>query len=131
MTEAEKEAIVEQDSLQSEKSSRRMLSLNPILAIFVLVALLAFAYTETFVIRSGKPGTDLRYYTDASRSILHGKSPYEEAWWYIYPPPLAVLLIPLAPLSHKVSYILWTILGVAAYGYSAYRSGWLGQRWRR
>ncbi|HPA45659.1 MAG TPA: glycosyltransferase family 87 protein [bacterium] len=122
---------MENESPQSAKPPRPSLSLNPILVILVLIALLAFAYTETFVIRSGKPGIDLRFYTDASRSILHGKSPYEEAWWYIYPPPLAVLLIPLAPFSHKVSYILWTILGIIAYGYSAYRSGWLGQRWRR
>ena len=98
--------------------------------VLAALILLAYAATQTWVVRSGLPGTDYRYYADAARSILEGKSPYAEAWWYIYPPPLAVLLIPLAPCSHLVGYTIWTVIGIIAYGYAVYRSGSVG-RWSR
>ena len=115
----------------SDKRESAVLSLHPVLLVLAVLVLLAYAATQAWVVRSGLPGTDYRYYVDASRSILEGKSPYAEAWWYIYPPPLAVLLIPLAPCSHLVGYAIWTGIGLIAYGYAVYRSGSVGRRSQR
>ena len=116
----------EPDNTRVEAEKRLTLH-SVILALLVLI-LMAYAATQIWVVRSGTPGHDYRYYIDASRSILHGKSPYAEGWWYIYPPPLAVFLIPLAPLSYDTGYWIWTLIGILVYGYAAYRSGWLGVR---
>lgn len=123
-------------SLKSQASSLNerqspAVSLHPVLVVLAVLVLIAYAATQAWVVRSGLPGTDYRYYVDASRSILKGKSPYEEGWWYIYPPPLAVLLIPLAACSDLVGYTIWTAVGIIAYGYAAYRSGSAGRQSQR
>ena len=98
-----------------------------LLCITLVVSLcLGFAYTQAWQIRTDQPGYDYNCYIEASRSIVHGFSPYVEGHYYVYPPPLAVLLIPLSFLGHFEGYWLWTIIGVVGYGYSAYRSGRYG-----
>ncbi len=120
---------LEKQQCNFDKQQRLTVSLHPALVVAAALVLIGYAATQSWVVRSGLPGTDYRYYIDASRSILNGKSPYAEGWWYIYPPPLAVMLIPLAGLPHLVGYAIWTLIGIVAYAYAVYRSGWAGQCW--
>ncbi len=58
----------------------------------------------------------------AARAVLHGHSPYDGAYArfdlirsaYVYPPPVAVLVIPLAGFSAPVAGVLFTALTVVA-----------------
>ncbi|MEW6235177.1 MAG: glycosyltransferase family 87 protein [Candidatus Omnitrophota bacterium] len=114
-------------SIERNGMKKKYVETNLFLAIFLILLLLAFAYTQTWVVRSGAPGNDYAYYIGASNSIRHGHSPYYEGWWYIYPPPLAVVLLPLSFFDHRTGYGIWTIIGIAAYGFAACRSGHCGR----
>ena len=73
-----------------------------------------FAQTWTRAHRPG--GIDLTTYLEAARAVQRGESPYALAvpFPYIYPPFLAVALIPLAAMPADVSLVIWFVASVAA-----------------
>ena len=83
-------------------------------------AILAVVSASNKMINSSLATGDMESYLHAARSILAGQDIYATpsrpveagGLYYIYPPLLAVLFIPLALLPVPVSIVLWTVLNV-------------------
>ncbi len=81
---------------------------------------------------SGADASDFNAYRDASLRLLDGFSPYLPAhlngpieigtWGYLYPPPLAQTLAPVARLPESLTSGLWYVLQFV----SVYAATWLG-----
>jgi alpha-1,2-mannosyltransferase len=75
---------------------------------------------------------DLDVYTNASRAIIAGQSPYSvstslgvakdssQEFFYLYSPLLAVLLIPLTFLSDESARVVWSSITVGSFAVTAY-----------
>lgn len=67
--------------------------------------------------------TDYTVYRAAGQAVLEGGNIYtvqnEHGWNYVYPPPFALLLVPLARLSLAVGSGLWYLLEIVAIGLSS------------
>ena len=63
---------------------------------------------------------DLVVFLDAAEAVLDGRSPFPDAATlsgdqnYVYPPLLALALIPLTALPTSVVVFLWVVVGIAA-----------------
>lgn len=70
--------------------------------------------------------TDYTVYRAAGQAVLDGGNIYtvqnEHGWNYVYPPPFALLLVPLARLSLAVGSGLWYVLEIVAIGLSSLMS---------
>ncbi len=71
-------------------------------------------------------GTDVRLLYPAGQAVLKLQDPYLAAPGFYSPPWMLLLITPLSLLPLQVGYILWTILGMAAY-WLAFRR--LGMDW--
>jgi len=68
-------------------------------------------------------GWDFRVFYDASRHYLAGESPYPghtlaalaDKQQFVYPAPMAALLVPLAVLPYQLALVIWLVASVAAY----------------
>src|SRR5947209_6905710 len=63
---------------------------------------------------------DFHWYWSAGRDVLHGVSPYPSvadarraAGGFVYPPPTAVAIAPLALMSFHAAAVLFTFVGIA------------------
>ena len=81
-----------------------------LLTLAVFAVALAFA-AEPLV--SGR-GTDLRAYLEAAQALRSGHDPYAGVYPYLYPPLLAVLLVPLTFLPPSAAAGLWAAASAAA-----------------
>lgn len=84
---------------------------------FALAALLAtYALTVTYTVRP--LGFDLHVYLEAARAVASGRSPYlapdapecSTTGCFLYPPPVAVIFIPLLALPPDVA--IWTVVAL-------------------
>lgn len=70
--------------------------------------------------------TDYTVYTAAGQALLDHKDIYlaenARGWRYVYPPPFAILLAPLARMPLALGALLWTVLTLAAIGACAIMS---------
>ncbi|MDR0458449.1 MAG: glycosyltransferase 87 family protein, partial [Burkholderiaceae bacterium] len=70
--------------------------------------------------------TDYTVYVAAGRALLEHRDIYlvqnGRGWRYVYPPPFAILLTPLARMPLALGALLWYLLTVAAIGASAIMS---------
>jgi len=64
-------------------------------------------------------GTDFRAYVEAASALRAGHDPYAGVHPYLYPPLLAVLLVPLTSLPAPAAAWLWAIASAAALAASA------------
>ncbi len=94
--------------------------------ILLIFLYLAFAYTQFCVVYDDVHGWDYAAYAHAAGYVADGESPYNEAL-YIYPPTLAILLVPFSYLGRETGFWIWTIISLAAYLYSIYRAAYFGQ----
>jgi alpha-1,2-mannosyltransferase len=96
--------------------------LPPFLAVLGGFALAAVAIGDSGSIGRGY---DFRAYWDAGERVLAGASAYDPATLagpfrtggfglYLYPPPLAVLLLPLHALGYEAADALWVVARIAA-----------------
>lgn len=86
-----------------------------------LLVLAVFAVSLGFAAQpllSGR-GTDFRAYVEAARALRAGSDPYGGVFPYLYPPLLAVLLVPLTFLPVLAAAWLWAIASAAALSASA------------
>lgn len=89
-------------------------------ATTVLLWALAAGLTVYLVCRryetasSGAVGSDFRIFLRAARNIAAGRSPYAGDRSYVYPPPLAMLLVPLIHLQSAQLWRVWTSLVTGA-----------------
>src|ERR687891_2399256 len=91
------------------------------LALAVLAALLLlYARRALSGYGAGPIPYDLAVFLDAADDLVAGRSPFPAPDAlsgdanYVYPPLLAVALVPLALLPVGMAVVLWTIVGVAA-----------------
>ena len=72
-----------------------------------------------------KHRTDFTVYTAAAGAILDGENPYDAAsirnWPYLYPPAVAIVMIPFACLPPATASALWFLLSLLIWA----ASGWL------
>ena len=93
----------------------RLLVVSAVLVAGLAISLILFAAGDTL-------GYDFRAYLEAARRLLHGTSLYDPGVdvaggfaIYLYPPPFAVALVPLALLPGTLAPTLaWTALIIAA-----------------
>src|SRR5580658_8906992 len=76
------------------------------LLFFLLCAAFYFHETVVTVIPDLNAPSDFKPYHEAARDILAGRTPFVTQG-YIYPPLLAYLLTPLAPLSYLAARWVW------------------------
>jgi alpha-1,2-mannosyltransferase len=64
---------------------------------------------------------DLKVFLEAGDAVLAGRSPYPDpgtlmppSSYYVYPPPLALAIIPLSAISVSTAASIFTVLGIAA-----------------
>src|SRR5262245_48616886 len=89
-------------------------------AIVIGGGILAVISASNKMITSSLATGDMESYLHAARSILAGKDIYatpsrpldQGGLYYIYPPLLAVLFIPLALVPVPVSIVVWSVLNV-------------------
>lgn len=66
--------------------------------------------------------TDFTVYTAAAKALADGADPYDarnpRGWRYVYPPLLAIALLPLTPLSAPDGAFVWYVAGVLALAYA-------------
>jgi hypothetical protein len=64
--------------------------------------------------------TDFTVYTAAGRALLDHRDMYlaenARGWRYVYPPPFAILLVPLAQMPLWLGAVIWYLLTAAAVG---------------
>jgi hypothetical protein len=87
-----------------------------------LLVLLIFAVALTFAaapLLSGRK-TDLTAFLEAARALRAAQDPYLGAPPYLYPPPLAVLLVPLTFLPVQVVGWVWAVASAAALATAAF-----------
>ena len=80
-------------------------------------ALLAALLLQQTLVRAARPGgIDLTSYLLSAQALAHGASPYVLAtpFPYLYPPTLALLLIPLALAPPVAAVVLWFALNAGA-----------------
>lgn len=91
------------------------------LCIIVLGALAVYRAAINSIER-----TDYTVYVAAGQALLDHKDIYlaenARGWRYVYPPPFAILLAPLAQMPLALGALLWTVLTLAAIGASAVMS---------
>ncbi|MGA7991129.1 MAG: glycosyltransferase 87 family protein, partial [Thermoanaerobaculia bacterium] len=88
-----------------------------LLALAVFAAALAFAAEPLLTGR----GTDFRAYLEASAALRAGHDPYAGVHPYLYPPLLAVALVPLTFLPPFAAAWIWAAASAAALAASAVR----------
>jgi hypothetical protein len=81
-----------------------------LLVLLVFAVALAFAAWPLLVGRE----TDFTAYIEAARALRAGQDPYLGAPPYLYPPLLAVLLVPLTFVPMKVAAWVWAVASSAA-----------------
>lgn len=111
------------DLPEAEKPLRPLRPLPVALTLAIVLVLLAWGLIDVqrrARIESGRPDahrTDFTVYTEAAKAFLEGDAdPYLVAnprgWQYIYPPPFALLVSPLAYLPYRVQAFAWYALSV-------------------
>ncbi len=88
-----------------------------LLVLAIFVAGLAFGAVP--LVTGG--GTDFRAYAEAARALRGGHDPYAGAEPYLYPPLLAVALVPLTFLPESGAAWLWMVASAAALSLAAGR----------
>lgn len=91
-----------------------------IMLVWLIVLVIPFAYTQFCVTYDDAYGWDYAAYIHAAGYILQGESPYNEAL-YLYPPPLALMMIPFCYFSRELGFSIWTFIGLIAYIYAVIR----------
>ncbi|MGE0711848.1 MAG: glycosyltransferase 87 family protein [Planctomycetota bacterium] len=103
---------------------------RPRLALGALALLLLLLGADTVYRAGPSERTDLPVYLAGARRVLAGEDPLlvesGRGWPYVYPPTLAVLLIPLTALPLRVAAGLWFLLSAAAAGLGWW--AWLAAR---
>lgn len=92
-----------------------------IMLVWLIVLVIPYAYTQFCVTYDDAYGWDYAAYIHAAGYILQGESPYNEAL-YLYPPPLAVIMIPFCYVSREMGFAIWTVISLMAYGYAVMRT---------
>ncbi|MDR0274421.1 MAG: DUF2029 domain-containing protein [Burkholderiaceae bacterium] len=94
---------------------------------YVFVALLALALGALAVYRAAFNSierTDFTVYVAAGRAVLEQQDIYlaenARGWRYVYPPPFAIALAPLARMPLALGALLWYLLAAAAFGAAAW-----------
>jgi hypothetical protein len=85
------------------------------LALAVFAVALAFAAQPLLTER----GTDFRAYLEAAGALRAGRDPYAGVYPYLYPPLLALLLVPLTFVPAAAAAWLWAAASAAALAASA------------
>jgi hypothetical protein len=93
--------------------------------VVIAAAVLAVISASSKMINSKLATGDMESYLHAAQSILDGQDIYATpsrplesgGLYYIYPPLLAVLFVPLALLPVSVAIILWSVLNVLLLGW--------------
>ncbi len=86
-----------------------------LLVLAVFASALAFAAEPLLTGR----GTDFRHYVEAAGALRAGQDPYSGVHPYIYPPLLAVVLVPLTFLPPAGAAWIWAAVSAAALAASA------------
>ena len=86
-----------------------------LLVLLVFAVALAFAAAPLLMGR----GTDFRNYLEAAGALRAGHDPYAGVYPYLYPPLLAVVLVPLTFLSPAAAAWIWAAASAAALAASA------------
>ncbi|MFI5119182.1 MAG: glycosyltransferase 87 family protein [Thermoanaerobaculia bacterium] len=86
-----------------------------LLVLAVFAAALAFAAEPLLTGR----GTDIRNYLEAARALRAGHDPYAGIYPYLYPPLLAVVVVPLTFLPSGAAAWVWATASAAALASSA------------
>ena len=107
-------------------------------AIIVLVVLAVWCWVDVWPRGSLDPArpenhrTDFTVYTKAGQAALAGENPYAvtnaRGWSYLYLPPFALLVSPLARLSEGWQCVLWFWISIACL-YGAFREFTILDRW--
>ncbi len=108
------------------------------LAILVLVVLAIWCWVDVWPrgrLDPTKPHvhrTDFTVYTNAGKAALEGVNPYSvtnaRGWKYLYLPPFALLVSPLAFLSEGWQCVIWFWISIACL-FGAFREFTLLDRW--
>jgi hypothetical protein len=91
-----------------------------VLAAAALVLLVLYARRALAGWTDGPLPYDLVVFLDAAEAIVDGRSPFPDAATltgdqnYVYPPLLALALIPLSALPTSLAVLLWVVAGIAA-----------------
>ena len=67
--------------------------------------------------------TDYTVFKVAGQALLDGSSIYDaknsRGWYYVYPPPFAILMVPFAKMSVALGALIWYLLEVASLYFAA------------
>lgn len=67
--------------------------------------------------------TDYTVFKAAGQALLDGSSIYDaknsRGWYYVYPPPFAILMVPFAKMSVALGALIWYLLEVASLYFAA------------
>lgn len=100
---------------------------NHIFYILLTLCIIIFAITTNFhAAWGGVERTDYTVYTAAGQAILNHTDIYlaqnSRGWRYVYPPPFAILMVPLTHVSVAVGAFIWYVITVLAVGASSVMS---------
>lgn len=87
-----------------------------VLAVFLLAALAAVFWVQTYHKANRPIGYDVHAYLDSATAMASGENPYrvDRPIWCLYPPFFAVAAIPLTWLPEPVVHGTWFLVNVAA-----------------
>ncbi len=106
-----------------------MKTIPAILYVWMIVLLIPYAYTQFCVTYDDVYGWDYAAYVHAALYVADGASPYNESL-YIYPPTLAILIVPFTYLSRDTGFAVWTVVSLIAYIYAVSRAVKCGTKTR-
>ena len=115
-------------STTSESDEQQTLQrLRLFLWLFLALVLVLLGWSTVYrVAWDDVTHTDYTVYRAAGQAVLDGGNIYtvqnEHGWNYVYPPPFALLMVPLAKLSLAVGSGLWFLLETAALALSSIMS---------